>query len=267
MKKTIMDVIVNDDSISLGQSPFKAGKIDLLSMKCHLHSTDSVLLPYDSTVFGSSKKGFILTEKGISTPDWFLSWIKFAYCSFVKESNNCIAFSGKADVKLNVNTEIDAVLDLFFRLKKALRDKIAANPLIAFDFKQALMPLIFGDEAISKYVYSNSVANIAKFNTQLNVHYGEEVLLAYDTTSIGNSKVGFIMTERGIYQRIPFNPADFLSWEDFISAEIDSEQKDPNHFVLTLKEGGKYDIVFFQQAEQVARFLKHIHAELKAAYC
>lgn len=265
MKRMILDIIANDNNITIGQPPFKAKKIDLLSQRCHIHSSDNVLLPYDSTVFGSSKKGFILTEKGISTPDWFLSWLKFADCSFVKDGS-MIVFSGKSDVKLYVNSQIDTVIDLFFRIKKAIRDKIAAEPLIGFDFKQALMPMIFGDEVISKYVYSNKIQNLPKFLSQLNVHYGEDVLLSYDATTLGNSKVGFLMTERGIYQRKAFGTADFLRWEDFISADLGEGEKEPYHVILTWENGDAYDIALAQQAEELARFLKFIHLELKNAY-
>lgn len=266
MKRIIMDVIANDDNITIGQAPFTAGKMDVLCERCHVHSSDSVLMAYDSTIFGSSKKGFILTDKGISTPDWFLSWIIFADCSFVKNSGSNIEFSGKSTVKLYVNSEIDTVIELFFKIKKAIRDKIAAEPLIAFNFKQVLMPLIFGDETVSKYVYYNSIVNSHKFRDRLNVHYGEEALLSFDTTPIGNSKIGFMMTERGIYQKNPFAEPNFLSWEEFISAASSRSEENPNYFVLALKDGGEYSIFFNKNQNAIGKFLEYIHVQLKDAY-
>ena len=256
MKRLIMDIIASDDRITIGQAPFSVSNSGSFAKKCNVHSSDSVLLVY---------KTFILTDKGISTPDWYIPWKRFLNFTIESRSNKFIVFSGKNKYEIKVSHDFDLVMDLFRKIRTALEAKIAVEPLFTFDFKGVIMPIIFGNEPLSRLIYSNSIENPAKFADQLDVHYGEEILLSYDTTTIGNSKVGIILTERGIYQRQSFSEATFLSWESFATA-VSGELISENEFKLVLANGSVYNIMIYNNGEEISYLFTELYAALQSAY-
>ena len=63
------------------------------------------------------------------------------------------------------------------------------------------------------------VKNIAQLKSILCIPSSESVMLARDNSAFGNGKLGWIWTERGIYQKTLGNPPEFFSWEDFLTIE------------------------------------------------